>query len=76
MTQSLSRVGRCIDNGHMDGFWGIIKCEMYYLGKFKDYDCLSTAIENYIYFYNYQRRQKKLNKMAPMAYRELLENVS
>jgi putative transposase len=28
MKQSMSRVGRCIDNGPMEGFWGILKCEM------------------------------------------------
>lgn len=76
MTQSMSRVGHCIDNGPMEGFWGILKCEMYYLGNFKDYDSLVTAIENYIYFYNYERRQKKLDKMSPMTYRQLLENAA
>ena len=30
MTQSMSRVGRCIDNGPMEGFWGILKRECYY----------------------------------------------
>ena len=30
-TQSMSRVSRCIDNGPMEGFWGIIKSEMHYL---------------------------------------------
>lgn len=76
MTQSMSRVGRCIDNGPMEGFWGILKCEMYYLANFYDYDSLAKAIENYIHFYNYQRRQKKLNKLAPMTYRQLLENAA
>ena len=32
--QSMSRVGRCIDNGPMEAFWGTIKSEMYYLNKF------------------------------------------
>lgn len=76
MTQSMSRVGRCIDNGPMEGFWGIIKCEMYYLGSFKNYDSLATAIKSYIHFYNYERRQRKLNKMPPMTYRQLLENAA
>lgn len=76
MIQSMSRVGRCIDNGPMEGFWGILKCEMYYLGNFKDYDSLVAAIESYIYFYNYERRQKKLNKLSPMTYRQLLENAA
>ena len=29
MHQSMSRVGRCIDNGPMEGYWGILKSEMY-----------------------------------------------
>lgn len=76
MTQSMSRVGRCIDNGPMEGFWGILKCEMYYLGNFKDYESLVLAIKNYIHFYNNSRRQKKLNKLPPMTYRQLLENAA
>lgn len=76
MIQSMSRVGCCIDNGPMEGFWGILKCEMFYLGNFKDYDTLAAAIERYIHFYNYERRQKKLNKLPPMTYRQLLENAA
>ena len=30
MVQSMSRVGHCIDNGPMEGFWGILKRESYY----------------------------------------------
>ena len=35
MTQSMSRVARCIDNGPMEGFWGLMKREMYYGKKYK-----------------------------------------
>jgi len=41
-----------------------------------NYDSLVAAIDSYIYFYNYERRQKKLNKMSPITYRQLLENVA
>ena len=34
MKQSMSRVAHCIDNGPMEGFWGILKREMYYGKKF------------------------------------------
>lgn len=34
MTQSMSRVAKCIDNGPMEGFWGIIKRERYYGKRF------------------------------------------
>ena len=45
MTQSMSRVGHCIDNGPTEGFWGIVKSEMYYLRKFKSEEELRNAIE-------------------------------
>jgi len=76
MTQSMSRVGRCIDNGPMEGFWGILKCEMYYLNRFEDYDSLAKAIEDFIHYYNYERRQHRLQKMAPMSYRNLFEKAA
>ncbi len=76
MLQSMSRVGRCIDNGPMEGFWGIIKCEMYYLNQFRTYHDLQDSISKYIHFYNYERRQRKLNILPPMSYRSILENAA
>ena len=64
MRQSMSRVGRCIDNGPMEGFWGILKSEMYYLRKFSSKEELTKAIE----FYNTKRYQLKLKCMTPMEY--------
>ncbi|MFE8700764.1 IS3 family transposase [Cytobacillus sp. FJAT-54145] len=69
MTQSMSRVGRCIDNGPMESFWGTLKCEKYYLHKYKTFEELSLAINEYIHFYNYNRYQKRLNGLSPMEYR-------
>lgn len=68
MRQSMSRVGRCIDNGPMEGYWGILKSEMYYLRKFTSLEELTQAIENYIYFYNHHRYQLKLGCMTPMEF--------
>ena len=67
--QSMSRVGRCIDNGPKERFWGILKSEMYYLQKFHTYEQLEKAIDEYIEFYNTKRIQKKLKGMAPLEYR-------
>ena len=36
MEQSMSRVGHCIDNGPIEGFWGIIKTEMYQMYEITD----------------------------------------
>jgi len=68
MRQSMSRVGRCIDNGPMECFWGILKSEMYYPRKFTSLEELTQAIESYIYFYNNQRYQLKLRCMTPMEF--------
>jgi transposase InsO family protein len=67
--QSMSRVSRCIDNGPMEGFWGIIKSEMYYLEKFHDFNELKQSIDKYIYFYNTRRLQEKLKGLTPTEYR-------
>ena len=67
--QSMSRVGRCIDNGPMEAFWGTLKVEMYYLQKFATFEELEQAINEYIEFYNKKRLQKKLKGMAPIEYR-------
>ena len=68
MRQSMSRVGRCIDNGPMESFWGMLKSEMYYLRRFTARDELIQAIEGYINFYNNGRFQKRLRCMTPMEF--------
>ena len=68
MRQSMSRVGRYIDNGPMEGFWGILKSEMYYLKKFTSKEQLTNAIDSYIHFYNTKRYQIKLKSMTPMEF--------
>jgi putative transposase len=72
MTQSMSRVGHCIDNGPMEGFWGILKTEMYYLHKFDDYESLKKLIEDYIEYNNNRRYQKRLKCMTPIEYQRYL----
>ncbi|MMZ58664.1 Integrase core domain protein [compost metagenome] len=67
--QSMSRVGRCIDNGPMESFWGTLKCEKYYLHTYQSFEELKKDIDDYIHFYNYERLQAKLNGLSPMEFR-------
>ena len=69
MEPSMSRVSRCIDNGPTEGFWGIVKSEMYYLKTFKDEKSLRSAIERYIHFYNHERFQERFGNQTPMEVR-------
>lgn len=69
MTQSMSRVGHCIDNGPTENFWSIVKSEMYYLDTFTDEDSLRTAIADYMTFYCTERIQKRFNGKTPAEVR-------
>ena len=66
MTQSMSRVAHCIDNGPMEGFWGILKRERYYGRCFTSKQELVRMIEQYIFYYNTIRVQRNLGVMTPM----------
>ena len=77
MTQSMSRVARCIDNGPMEGFWGLMKREMYYGKKYKTKEELMLAIEKYIDYYTNKRVQRNLGVLTPLEFHEQkLKNVA
>ncbi len=69
LTQSMSRVGCCIDNGPMESFWGTLKCEKYYLHTYRTFEELQKDIDAYIHFYNNERLQAKLNGLSPIEFR-------
>lgn len=66
MKQSMSRVAKCIDNGPMEGFWGILKRERYYGKRFTSKNDLIHMIENYIRYYSIGRVQRGLGILTPM----------
>ena len=66
MKQSMSRVAKCIDNGPMEGFWGILKRERYYGRRFTSREELVGMIETYITYYNNRRVQRNLGVLTPM----------
>lgn len=66
MVQSMSRVGKCIDNGPMECFWGILKRERYYGKKFTNKGSVVEMIEDYIAYYNNKRLQRNLGVLTPM----------
>ena len=72
MIQSMSRVAHCTDNGPMEGFWGILKREMYYKHKFHTREELVKAITEYMEYYTKQRPQRGLGILTPMEYHEKL----
>ena len=71
MIQSMSRVGHCIDNGPIEGFWGIIKSEMYQMYEISDEASLRYAIKDYIRFYCQERPQSRYDCKTPLEVRNV-----
>ena len=70
MEQSMSRVGHCIDNGPTEGFWGIVKTEMYQMYDITDEASLRFAINDYLRFYSEERPQYRYHCKTPLEVRE------
>lgn len=69
---SHSRKGNCLDNACIESFFSHVKTENMYFSGCKTENDLYRAIEDYIWFYNHERFQKKLNQCAPIEYRNTL----
>ena len=74
ITQSMSRKGNCLDNAIIENFFGILKCELYYINEFSSIDHLRQEIIKYIEYYNNDRIKLNLNGMSPIKYRALNPN--
>lgn len=64
MVQSMSGVGKCIDNGPIEGFWGILKRERYYGKKYTSREDLVEMIKIYMFYYSNKRLQRKLGVLT------------
>lgn len=67
--QSMSRKGNCLDNAVIENFFGILKCELYYINKFSSILHLRQEIKKYINYYNNDRIKLNLKGMSPTQYR-------
>lgn len=65
------RKGNSIDHGMMENFFGILIIEIFYNPEdnYKTLDDWIKAIDNYIYYYNYDRIKAKLKGLSPVNYR-------
>ncbi|MFH1769496.1 MAG: IS3 family transposase [Parcubacteria group bacterium] len=71
MNQSMSGKGNCIDNAPIESFFGHMKDELDYKSC-TSLEELRLRIEEYMRYYNYERKQWTRNKMAPIEYRDHL----
>lgn len=68
--QSMSRVSKCIDNGPMESFQGILKDEMFILYDIESIEDFNKCLPNYVDFYNNDRPQRRLKGQTPTQVRE------
>lgn len=69
MKASMSRKGNCYDNAPIESFWGILKSELVFHRHYRTRQEAIKDITEYIeFFYNRQRKQKKLGYLSPMAF--------
>ena len=71
MTQSMSGKGSCIDNAPIESFFGHMKDELDY-HSCASFEELRSRIDEYMQYYNHERKQWTRNKMSPVQYREHL----
>lgn len=75
--QSMSQVGVCYDNVLIESFFSHLKTEAFYSQDFTaTNEQIIEIVEEYIYYYNNERLQLKLNKLPPIKYREQLYGIS
>lgn len=75
--QSMSRKGNCYDNAVMENFFGHLKSEMYHGEAFASIEEFCQAVDDYIFWYNNTRLQKRIKNLAPMQYRnQALEGLT
>lgn len=71
MIQSMSGKGSCIDNAPIESFFGHLKDEVDYQ-TCKTFEELCLVIEEYMRYYNQERKQWERKKMTPVEYRNHL----
>lgn len=65
---SHSRRGNCHDNACIESFFSHLKTEKVYLARPKTIEEAQKAIEEYIFYYNGERFQEKLNGLSPKEF--------
>ena len=73
--QSMSRRGNCWDNSSQESYFGHMKDECDF-SKCSTPEDVRKKVDEYIYYYNYERPQWSRNKMTPVDYEKYLYSMS
>ena len=73
--QSMSRRGNCWDNSSQESYFGHMKDECDF-SKCSTPEDVKKKVDEYVYYYNYERPQWSRNKMTPVDYEKYLDSMS
>ena len=68
-SQSMSRKANCYDNAVAENFFGHVKSELFHHNRFDTVEAFTTALDDYIRWYNNERISTKLKGLSPVQYR-------
>ena len=72
ITQSMNRPGKVTDNAYIESFFHSMKSEIYHGLRFDEDRQMSTALRDYMPFYNRGRLHSSLNYVSPATYEKQL----
>lgn len=68
LLRSMGATGICWDNAGAESLWSTVKHEYYKRHAFTTYANLSAGLDNYIRFYNNERRHSSLGMISPIDF--------
>jgi transposase InsO family protein len=69
IVQNMSRKGNCLDNAVTEQVFGHLKDEFFRGQRWDCYESFERDLNNYVVFWNTQRRQLKLKGLTPEEFR-------
>ena len=73
LRRSMGETGICWDNAGAESLWSTFKHEYYYRHTFATKSELIAAVDNWMRFYNHQRRHSAIGMRSPITYERTLK---